>query len=179
MKKKMWNMLVLFAVVGLFVVAEPSLAEAKPAKDKSLSGQVAGADGKVDDTDFAVTLGDVTIKLGEDMNLWLASLGEPDTYFHAKSCLYDGEDKIYEYGDMVLYTFPSGKKDILYIAEYNGDEATLSGIKAGSTKEEVIAAYGQGYTEAMGFITYEYEENASISLKIKDNLVTYIELYRE
>lgn len=138
------------------------------------------ADGKVSEEDFAVKINDVKITFGEDINDYLDELGEADSYTEARSCLYDGYDKVYEYGGITLYTYPSGKKDIVYIAEYNGEESTLSGIRIGSTKKEVLAAYGEDYAEDTLYLTYEYGENAAtISFQFENDKVSYIEIYNE
>lgn len=137
------------------------------------------ADGKITEDDFAVVVNDVVIKFGDDINTYLKQLGEPDDFSQARSCLHDGDDKIYVYGDLTLYTYPNGKKDILYIAEYNGETSTLSGIKIGSTKEDVIKAYGRSFVEDPIYMVYSLDELSTISIQIDNNKVIYIEIYKE
>lgn len=137
------------------------------------------SDGKVDATDFIVTINGVEVKFGDDFNTYQKALGEPDNFTQARSCMHDGDDKIYVYGDVTVYTYPEGKKDIVYIVELNGDTPTSSGIKAGSTKEEVIAAYGSNYTEDPVYLNYEADDGATISFEFENNCVIYIELFKE
>ena len=152
--------------------------ETKTEVKKTETKKVA-ADGKVDDDDFIIIINDIQIKFGEDFNLYTDKIGEPDDYTQARSCMHDGDDKIYTFGDVIVYTFPEGKKDIVYIVEYTGDTPTLSGIKAGSTKAEVISAYGNDFVEDPMFLTYETKEGATVSFQMENDIVTYIELFKE
>lgn len=137
------------------------------------------ADGKVTEEDFAVIVNDVEVKFGEDINEYLKKLGDPDDFSQARSCLHDGDDKIFVYGDVTLYTFPNGKKDILYIAEYTGETKTKSGINVGSTKDDVIKAYGKKYEEDPVFMVYSLDELSTISIQMENNKVVYVEIYKE
>ena len=151
------------------------------AKNETNTGkEVAGAsDGKVDEMDFAVVVNGMLIKIGDDINEMLSEVGEPDDFTEARSCLHDGNDRIYTYGGIVIYTYPNGKKDIVNIIEFQGDEKTLSGIGLGSTKAEIEAAYGSDYVEEFSFMTYMYRENATISFQMDGEECAYIEMYWE
>lgn len=161
--------------VGLAAVVVISGFTVEAAKNsKKVSKSVTNADGKVGADDFIIKVNDVEIKMGDDLNFYIKDLGEPDDLIQARSCNYDGDDKVYTYGDVMLYTYTNGKEDILYSVEIIGETPTLSGIKVGSTKQEVITAYGKNYTDDGMYITYQYTENETIGFQIDKNVVTFI-----
>ena len=137
------------------------------------------ADGKVTKEDFAVVVNDIRIELGTDINEIVEQLGEPDDYIQARSCLHDGDDKIYTYGGIVIYTYPQGKNDVVYIVEYIGEEKTPSGIGLGSTLTDLEEAYGCDYLEDAFYTTYELGANATISFQFENEEIVYIEFYME
>lgn len=146
-------------------------------QEKSNSG--VEVDGKVTKEDFAVIVNGFKIELGTDINEVVEQLGEPDDYVQARSCLHDGDDKIYTYGGVIIYTYPEGKKDIVYIVEYTGKEKTPSGIGVGSTLSDIEMAYGKNYVEDAFYTTYKLEDNATISFQFDNKKVAYIEFYME
>lgn len=87
--------------------------------------------------------------------------GEEMTVEEAPSCLYDGMDKEYSGQDLVLGTHPTGKDggDLLEtILIVDGEWATARGIAIGSTKEQVIAAYGENFMEDYDQMIYAIGE---------------------
>ena len=146
---------------------------------ETLKEEIPGADGKVDESDFAAEVNGVIVKIGEDINLLLDELGEADDLIEAQSCLHDGMDKIYTYGGISIYTYPDNDKDIVNIIEYNGDEKTLSDIGLGSTRADIEEAYGTDFEMDSTYITYSYKENATISFMMDGEECAYIELYWE
>lgn len=151
----------------------------KEVSEQQKNNSGAEADGKVTKEDFAVIVNDVRIELGTDINEVVEQLGEPDDYVQARSCLHDGDDKIYTFGGVTIYTYPEGKKDIVYIVEYTGKEKTPSGIGVGSKLTDLEMAYGKNYVEDAFYTIYNLEDNATISFQISDEEITYIEFYME
>lgn len=134
------------------------------------------AEGSVTDGDYAVIVKGVTIPLHGDMADYTASLGDPDDFASAKSCTEAGDDKVYTYGGTVIYTYITNGADIISLIEITGSETLVSGIHVGSTKEEVIAAYGSAYTEEGAELLYETGDR-TIGLQMADNKVSFIELF--
>lgn len=177
--KKLASLAVVAGLVAIIVVSNFTVEAAKTNKKTTMTSQktvseVNNADGKVGKDDFAVVVNGVEIKLGEDLSTYLKELGKPDELTQARSCNYDGDDKVYTYGDVILYTYTNGKQDILCSVELIGETPTLSGIKVGSTKQEVIKAYGNEYTDDSMYLVYEYTENASIGFQMEKDVVTFI-----
>lgn len=105
----------------------------------------------------------------------LEYLGEPDSYFEAASCAFDGLDKTYTYAGVEIITYPDGDADyISSIRLLDGSVSTPEGITVGSTQEEVAAAYGDGFEELGNQYVYEngdakltvlFEDGAAISVE--------------
>ncbi|MDE7323306.1 MAG: hypothetical protein K2N73_11420 [Lachnospiraceae bacterium] len=137
---------------------------------------VPAAEGSVSAGDYAVTIGGLMLPLGDDMRNYVGVLGEPDAYGAAKSCTEAGDDKVYTYGGTTIYTYITNGADIISLIEITGGEYLPSGIHIGSTKEEVIAAYGSAYIEEGTEWLYE-TGSKTIGLQMTDNKVSFIELF--
>lgn len=133
-------------------------------------------EGSIKAEDYAVIIGGQTIPLCGDMRDYTALLGEPDEYGSAKSCVEAGDDKVYTYGDTVIYTYITNGADIISIIEISGSDALLSGIHIGSTRAEVIAAYGSSYTEEGQELLYELGDR-TIGLMMDGDSVVFMELF--
>ncbi len=134
------------------------------------------AEGSVSAGDYAVTIGGLMIPIGDDMRNYAGLLGEPDAYSAARSCTEDGDDKVYTYGGTTIYTYITNGADIISLIEITGGDYLSSGIHIGSTKEEVIAAYGSAYIEEGTELLYEMG-GKTIGLQMTDNKVSFMELF--
>lgn len=185
MRKKLASLTMAVSLIAVFAASNmTTVVYAKTNKNVDVNSKAAEtsevkteADGKVTIDDFAVVVKDVKVEIGKDMNGYTKKVGDPDSMMQANDCLNDREEKVYQYGGIIIYTHPSGKKDIVYSLELTGEEATLSGIHVGSTKEEVVAAYGQDYTEDMSYMTYTPDDISIIEFQMKDDKV--INIYME
>lgn len=146
------------------------------AASEPVSEPVAVAEGSVSEGDFAVVVKGTAIPLGGDMRNYVGLLGEPDDFGSAKSCTEAGDDKVYTYGGAVIYTYITNGADIISLIEVTGGEVLPSGIHIGSTKEEVIAAYGSNYTEDGTELLYQIG-NKTIGLQMTNNKVSFMELF--
>ena len=69
------------------------------------------------------------------------------------SCMGDGYDRTYDYGDYIVYTFADRAKTGDYVQEIDlvtDAYPTNAGIHVGSTREEVEAAYGVSDNDQYG-----------------------------
>ena len=124
---------------------------------------------------FTFVYKDCALPMNAEFPPLLEVIGEPDTYFEAASCAFDGLDKIYTYGGIELTTYPDGDKDyISSIRLLDNTASTPEGITIGSTKEEVVAAYGDGYTDAGELYTWE-SENAILSILFENDKAISVE----
>ena len=105
--------------------------------------------------DLVFAIEGANFPLDTDIAPLIEILGDGYTLSTAPSCVYDGEDKTYDYGNIIIYTYPNGEKDIIWEIDIVGSEyPTAKGIKVGDSLEDINAAYGDG-----GFVvghTYIY-----------------------
>ena len=96
--------------------------------------------------------GEAIMALGEDCTQYVRqypclSLSE------GISCMGDGYDRTYDYGDYIVYTFADRAKTGDYVQEIDlvtDAYSTNAGIHVGSTREEVEAAYGVSDNDQYG-----------------------------
>jgi hypothetical protein len=109
--------------------------------------------------DMGVTVGGTWYPILQDAAPLISALGSDYELFAAPSCLFEGEDKEFAYENLSVFTNPDGEKDIWYIIDLkDGTYSTARGIHVGSTKDELIAAYGEKY-----YMESDYQMVYSIS----------------
>lgn len=115
-----------------------------------------------------------------------AALGEAEDYAEAISCVYEGMDKTFTYGDVTFYTYPDGETDrLMEVYCTGGNVATARGITFGSTVAEIEAAYGKDYTRSGKLLTYELPvsgediEPASLYFVLENDCVAAIAMTAE
>lgn len=107
----------------------------------------------------------------------LNGLGDPTTYEESNSCYYQGLDKDYTYPGFKLRTYPvDGVDYVLNICFVDDSITTPEGIMLGSTREEVIAAYGSSYVEENGNTIYT-KGKTELRFRFSENGVTAIEYW--
>ncbi len=86
----------------------------------------------------------------------LAAIGEGSSYYEAASCAFEGEmDKTYGYGSFQIVTYPTDGEDwISYIQLLDDTISTPEGVKIGDSADDVIAAYGEDYTQSGSMMVY-------------------------
>lgn len=106
--------------------------------------------------DLSLTVNGAVLTTETPVQDMLASLGDDYTFAEAISCVYEGMDKTYDYGDWTIYTYPDGEQDrLMELYCVGGDVSTAGGITFGSGKNEIVARYGDGYVEAGSMLSYE------------------------
>jgi len=112
--------------------------------------------------------------MNTDVKSVIDKLGDPLNYFEAESCAFKGLDKFYTYPGFEITTYPMNGKD--YISSVNLMDDTVStpeGIYLGSTVDDMIAAYGDNYTESSGSYTY-IKDDSKIQFIVKDDEIISI-----
>ena len=126
---------------------------------------------------FVYAMGQDSCKLpmNQEFTQLASYLGEPETYFEAESCAFQGLDKTYNYPGFELVTYPiDGVDYISNIYFTDGTVSTAEGIQIGSTLEEMTAAYGEDYTENFGQYSYT-DGDTQLSFLIEDGKVASVE----
>ena len=146
---------------------------------------LAGCGGKEAAVSPALTVDGTTFTHESAVDEILTALGEDFTYYEDISCVYDGMDKTYDYGDVTVYTYPDGDTDQLMELYCTGGDVSAQGITIGSTKDEVVKTFGTGYTEEGSVLSYSLKateaQNAPASLyfELEDETVTAIAITAE
>ena len=117
----------------------------------------------------------VSMAPGDDFADIGARLGDPDGYYEAASCAFDGKDKIYTYGSVQISVSPLDGKDIIYMITLLDDSlATPEGVCVGADKASVISAYGEHGTDKGSSLTYNTDKTDLVFL-IRDDCVTSVQ----
>lgn len=138
------------------------------------------------EADLAVRINGFTATPKTTMDDVRAALGEADDYAEAVSCVYEGMDKTFTYGDVTFYTYPDGETDrLMEVYCTGGDVVTAKGITFGATVTQIEAAYGSDYTRTGKLLTYELpvtaedNEPASLYFVLENDSVTAIAMTAE
>ena len=121
---------------------ETTAAATEAAVDESTE---AGSDETAVETsdEYFYTLDGTKVLLNSKMEDVVAAIGEPDKYFESESCAFQGLDKVYTYGSVVITTYPDNEVDYVYTIDLKDDTVeTDEGLFIGASKEDVEAAYG-------------------------------------
>ena len=123
---------------------------------------------------FSYTVNGVRLVPGDDFADAYKELGEPDNYTEAASCYFDGMDKVYTYTGYEVRTYPDGDKDIIQdICLSSKDFSTDKGITAGSSLDDVTAAYGNDYKLTGKMYKYYQSDTGYIYFFIMNDVVKY------
>ncbi|MBP1591145.1 MAG: hypothetical protein ILP22_03800 [Oscillospiraceae bacterium] len=131
-----------------------SQAENGNSEQPSDGGQ---ASGSFSDDDLVFSFGNAQVKLDEDLAGFIAA-NAPDSETCDPSCLGNGEDCIYAYAHFKINGYretADAPVKATSIELTDSEVSTSKGIKKGSSKDDVIRAYGTGYTEQGSMIKYE------------------------
>lgn len=162
-------------------VISPAVSDstkAAPAETEAISPAVNSAQ-PISSDDLVISTEKGTLCLDMNMSDVIAFMGTDYQYAEAISCAYDGMDKTYIYGELEIYTYPDGEKDFVKeMVVKSADIKNSRGIAAGSTSEDVIAAYGSDYTTSGSLMVYT-AEGSEIDFMIKDDIVEYIDIIKE
>ena len=92
---------------------------------------------------YVFKLKGVDVQINAEMAAIHDALGEEDDYFESNSCAFQGLDKVYTYGSVVIQTYPLDEVDYVYSIELKDDTVeTPEGIYIGASKADVENAYG-------------------------------------
>ena len=124
---------------------------------------------------YAVTYKKVTVYMDGNASKLLKKAGKPKSKTESVSCAYNGMDRTYKYNDFVVKTYSNSKKGTEYINSIellSSKVSTKEGIKIGSSKNDVIKAYGKG-KDNFGVYTYT-KGKTKLMITIDDNKVSGI-----
>ena len=118
----------------------------------------------------------VVIEIDAEASQYTDALGEPVSYFEAASCAFEGLDKMYTYSSFEIDTYPTDDVDYVSTVIFKDDSIeTPEGVRIGSSVDDVIAKYGDDYTEDIGQMIYEKDGMTLTFITTADNTVASIE----
>ena len=124
---------------------------------------------------YTFTTGTTKIAINADVAPILTALGAWIDYDESTSCAFVGLDKIYVYPGFEIYTYPMEEKDFVHtIRLYDDTVATEKGIRVGSTKDAVTAAYGTPDQALDTHLTYE-AKGMYLQFSLENGVVTSIQ----
>ncbi len=104
---------------------------------------------------FVFASGGVTISMDADASPIVDALGEPNSYYEAASCAFEGLDKIYTYSGFEMETYPTDGKDYVSAVVLKDDSVTTpEGVAIGDSRAKVEEKYGTDYQENGSLLTY-------------------------
>ena len=137
--------------------------------------------------DMGISINGQWFPIRQDVSGLLGALGDGYTLSTAPSCVFEGEDKEFDFGGLLISTNPNpdGTIDIWYSIYITGENfPTARGIRIGSTLDEVKAAYGSGFFwESRDVITFSISgiegdiTSPCIQFTVAQGVVTAIEIY--
>lgn len=156
---KKWKVLMLGLVLAFVCAAcggqetTGDESQVENAGDKEVSGETVKEEVK----GYTFVYQDVTISVDALAAPIVDALGEPVSYFEAASCAFEGLDKMYTYNSVEIDTYPDekGNDRVSSIILKDDMVQTPEGVYLFGTKADMIAAYGENYTEQNGLIVYE------------------------
>ena len=117
----------------------------------------------------------ITIGVDVDMAPIADALGEPKSIFEEPSCAAQGTAYLYTYPGFTVNTYPDGETNLVgYITLKDDTVATPEGIDLSSTREDVIAAYGEDYAEDDKKISYE-KDGMTLNFIFSGDVIASIE----
>jgi len=85
----------------------------------------------------------------------LERIGQPQSYFEAESCAFNGLDKTYTYPGFVITTRPDGELDFINSILLTDDSVTTAeGAYIGMAKADVVGIYGPHGSELGSLLAY-------------------------
>ena len=124
---------------------------------------------------FVFTSNGVEVRMNAEADPIVEALGEPISAFDAPSCAFQGTDWIYTYDGFQINTYPLN--DVNYVSSVvltSDAVSTPEGLEIGGTKEDMIAAYGEDYTEEYDQCTYT-RGDSQLAILFEDGTISSIE----
>lgn len=168
----MKNKILVFALIGamaLSFVACGGSSDTKVIEGSSTtsSTEAAGTPG------YVFSYNGIDMPVDSDVAPVLEKLGEPKKEFTSPSCAGQGDGHLYTYDDFEIQTYPEGDKDlILYVSFRTDNVATAEGIDLSSSKDDIVAAYGEPTSEETSSMKYEKDGVSLVFIFDGDSLIS-------
>lgn len=123
---------------------------------------------------YSFTINGVDVAMHAEFAPLAEKIGAEDSYFESESCAFQGMDKVYTYGSVVVTTYPVDGVDYVYTIELKDDTVeTAEGVYIGAAKADVTAAYGEAAQDTGTALVYEKGES-TLSFMLDGDTVSSI-----
>ena len=130
-----------------------------------------------DKTGFSVLVEGVEIKPDMDMNEVIKVLQSDYKESHSSACPpFQGIERLYDFSALQITTYADDGKDLVMSVFLKDDSMNVSGVKIGSTVDEMTSALGTDYTESAGTYTYTAENGSTLKCIVKNGSVVSIRI---
>ena len=164
--------LALIAAMSLSMVACGGGSDTKVIESNGSSAE-AGSTSSTSASGYVFSYNGTDIPVDADVTPILEALGEPKDEFTSPSCAGQGDGHLYTYNDFEIQTYPDGDKDlVLYVQLRTDNVATAEGIDLSSSKDDIIAAYGEPASEETGSMKYEKDGVSLVFIFDGDSLIS-------
>ena len=111
---------------------------------------------------FFFKMGDVIINMDENIDYVIEKVGEPLGRFEQESCAFEGNDIIFSYPGIQIYTYPAGENNFIHTIGFFDDSVRTAegGIRMGSNIQAVIDVYGNDFSYETG--VYKYSRGLTV-----------------
>jgi len=127
-----------------------------------------------------VCINDIVFSIRTSFDKIKDDLGEPVKYQESKSCLYDGFDKIYQYSDLIISTYPLEKKEYISSIILLNENKTITyncNVKIGDSMNDVKTKL-KGKELITSSTCYQLEEtDMGFAFYFEGETVSKIEIY--
>ena len=159
MKKKIMGVVLVVAVIGQMLVG------CGENTTDSNGGNASGTDTEkkdvtvsqetVEDSGYVFVFQNVSLTPDAAAAELIQQLGEPNNYYEAPSCAFEGMDKIYDYGSVEIDTYEMEGVDYISSITLKDDMVeTPEGVGLFMTMADMTNAYGEDYVEEQGMYVY-------------------------
>ncbi len=125
------------------------------------------------DQDYSLTFNGVVLTPGTTYDG--TQLPEPNSVYEVPSCAIEGTDNVYSFNELDITAFNDGTQEIIYsIALFDPNLCTDEGLYLGDPAEQVIALYGENYTENGTAMVYT-GRNTMLTIIVQNGFVVDIE----
>lgn len=124
---------------------------------------------------YVFTFDGVEVKIDTDAAPYVATFGEPSSYYETPSCAFDNLDKFYTYHGFEIDTYYSDGKDlVLGVVLLDDTVSTTEGLSIGDAQDKVATVYGEPTEKTDNSATYK-KDNMKLVFIFKDGAVAAIE----
>lgn len=174
MKQMIFSILLVLGLATVLVSCSEPTQESNP-PEANHSPQSIGQNTPQPDSGYVFTApSGCAIAINDNMEQVLQKLGDPQSYFEAASCAFEGLDKTYTYSGFTITTRPEEADLVTSILLTDDSTATPEGIYIGSTVEDVTAAYGTPGSRTDTLLSYT-KNGTTLNFILSDSSVISIE----